>query len=65
MEIITEKNGDKFIKLTKREFDENFIFGCLWKYSSNGDENSEVLIKIYGQVPDLKYCVAKKNNQEK
>ena len=59
MEIKIDKNGNKFIVLTKDEFDKKYIVGCLDKYESNGKPDSEVRIKVYGEVPNLKYCVFK------
>lgn len=60
MKIETDKNGDKFIILTKNEFDKKYFVGCLDKYEGNGNPDSEVKIKIYGKVPDMKYCVLNK-----
>lgn len=55
--IKTNKKGETFIMLTKKEFDEKYIVGCLDKYESNGKPNSIVKIKIHGEVPDMKNCV--------
>jgi len=61
MEIETNRKGDEFIKLSKKEFDANYFVGSLCEYHSNGGPDSIVKIMIYGKVPDLKYCVIKKD----
>ena len=60
MKIETGKNGDKFMILTKKEFDKKYIVGCLDEYHSNGNPDSKVKIKIHGEVSDMKHCVLNK-----
>lgn len=57
-----EENGDKFMILTKKEFDHDYVVGCIDLYDSAGGPDSEVRIKIYGEVPDMKHCVVRKDS---
>ncbi|MDY6862938.1 MAG: hypothetical protein SV062_08115 [Thermodesulfobacteriota bacterium] len=57
MEYKTEENDEKFMILTKEEFEKNYFVGCLYDYESNGEPDSVVKIKVYGIVPDMKHCV--------
>jgi len=60
MKVKIEENGEKFISMAKDEFDKKYVVGCLYKYEFYGKPDSEVIIKIYGTVPDMKHCVINK-----
>ena len=60
MKITIDESGNKCLILTKQEFDDKYIVGCLDKYDSAGKPESEVKVKIYGKVPNMKYCVLNK-----
>ena len=54
---------DRYLELTKKEFDRYYMVGCLCEYNSQDGPDGVVKIKVYGQVPDLKYCVLYKDEK--